>query len=47
VPLLGWFGLVFFQNGVDHAHPRPQLGPLRGWWWVKKSSALGTVPDSM
>jgi hypothetical protein len=19
----------------------------REWWWVKKSSALGTVPDSM
>jgi hypothetical protein len=30
VPLFGWFALVFFQNGVDHAYPRPQLGPLRG-----------------
>src|SRR5271155_2024468 len=30
MPLLAWFGLVFFQNGVDHAYPRPQLGPLRG-----------------
>ena len=28
VPLLGWPRLVFFQNGVDHAQPRPQLGPL-------------------
>src|ERR1035437_3656477 len=27
VPLLGWSLLVFFQNGVDHAYPRPQLGP--------------------
>jgi hypothetical protein len=28
MPLLSWFGLVFFQNGVDHADPRFQLGPL-------------------
>jgi hypothetical protein len=28
VPLLGWAVLVFFQNGVDYAEPRPQLGPF-------------------
>src|ERR1019366_903800 len=28
-PLFGWLGLVFFQNRVDHADPRSQLGPLR------------------
>jgi hypothetical protein len=28
MPLLGWPRLVFFQNGVDHAHPRTQLGTL-------------------
>ena len=27
--LLGRLALVLFENGVDHAHPRPQLGPLR------------------
>ena len=27
--LFGWFALVFFQNRVDHAYPRPQFGPLR------------------
>jgi hypothetical protein len=28
VPLFSWLGLVFFQNGVDYAHPWPQFGPL-------------------
>ncbi len=28
VPLLRRSLLVIFQNGVDHAQPRPQLGPL-------------------
>src|SRR5208282_6590507 len=28
VPLLRRSLLVIFQNGVDYAHPRPQLGPL-------------------
>ena len=28
VPLLGWPLLVVVQNRVDHAQPRPQLGPL-------------------
>jgi len=28
VPLSGWPPLVFFQNGVNHAQPRAQLGPL-------------------
>jgi len=28
VPLPDWPPLVFFQNGVDHAQPRAQLGPL-------------------
>ena len=27
VPLLDWPLLVVAQNGVDHAQPRPQLGP--------------------
>ncbi len=29
MPLFGWSALVFFQNRVDHAYPRPQLWPLR------------------
>ena len=28
VPLLRRSLLVIFQNGIDHAQPRPQLGPL-------------------
>jgi hypothetical protein len=28
VPLRGWPRLIFFQNGVDHAQPRAQLGPF-------------------
>ncbi len=38
VPLPGWPLLVVVQNRVDHAQPRPQLGPpdrllpLVAWW---------------
>jgi hypothetical protein len=31
VPLFLGLLLVVFQNGIDHAQPWPQLGPLRGY----------------